>query len=803
MSLISHYPLNGDATDYFGNATAVNGSSGISYIDGKIGRAISFDNSSPGYLSAPEISNYLHGKPEASIALWVKKSAVQYGFLQLSGYASGNGNLYPYKTATKVYLDVFRTNRLGPIYMPTSVLEWHHLVITQKPGQWKLYQNGVLVNTSGANATVSTDYLQFEIGRNSGSRYAFGDFDDVRIYDHALSEKEVSDLAKGLVASYNFDGDIIDIFGSDSESVYNASFVDTIKGKAAFFNGTSDYIRKNENLYLGTNHRTVSCWIMKTSAGDNYNCAMHRGTNDSVGASDIFLGVTAANKLIASLGENNWPAAETNITCVNDVWYFLAVTWNGSLGSVYVNGVLENTYTLTSFPSRDTFPLRFGASSDGSQYQFGGLVTGAKIHTTALSSDQIYKEYVTGLSVDNIGNMHTKYLDESPKVRYIRDYLNGSTSNGGSHWVEIQANDTDGVNVALNASAYDAAGNSEPLLTDGNTNTNPYARASGNYMEVDLGGVFLLDNIHVWHYYYDGRTYYGTKTEVSVDGQNWTTIFDNAVDGLYPETSSGKVHRIIPPSNFSVNYSGVSVGEASEVGVSRGLVSWLPLIGDTKDRVTNEVATNNGATPVGDGYEFDGSGEIDGSPTGSYIAIPEAITNTSTNNYPQGCTYSVWLNVDTDAVDRMGLFWGSSTIRHIEIYSISKNFRTEAATQNGYSFGSGNFPDDVRGVWSNFTIVFANGEAGRPVRWYQNGKLFHTGSMAGGSNSAAEYFSFSGLGRATGSGRYTYGKSFDGKIRGFRIYENTLTPEEVAQEYNSGKASLNKNSAFAKEFIEV
>ena len=236
--------------------------------------------------------------------------------------------------------------------------------------------------------------------------------------------------------------------------------------------------------------------------------------------------------------------------------------------------------------------------------------------------------------------------------------------------------------------------------------------------------------------------------------------------------------------NLTVNGDLTVNGQFSEVGVTRGLVSWLPLIGDTKDRVTNEVATNNGATPVGDGYEFDGSGEIDGSPTGSYIAIPEAITNTS--NYPQGCTYSVWLNVDTDAVDRMSLFRGGGSINHIEIRSISKNFRTEAATQNGYSFGSGNFPDDVRGVWSNFTIVFANGETGRPVRWYQNGKLFHTGSMTGGSNPEGEHFSFNGLGRATGTASYDYAKSFDGIIRNFRIYNTTLTPEEIAQEYNAG-----------------
>jgi hypothetical protein len=45
----------------------------------------------------------------------------------------------------------------------------------------------------------------------------------------------------------------------------------------------------------------------------------------------------------------------------------------------------------------------------------------------------------------------------------------------------------------------------------------------------------------------------------------------------------------------------------------------------------------------------------------------------------------------------MSLFFGSSTIKHIEIYSIGKYFRTEAATQNGYSFGSSSFPDNVRG----------------------------------------------------------------------------------------------------------
>jgi hypothetical protein len=81
-----------------------------------------FDGSTS-YLVDSDISNYLHGKNEASISLWVKKNSIQYGFIQLSGYNNSNGNLYPYQTDTKVYLDVFRTNRLGPLYLNSSVLE--------------------------------------------------------------------------------------------------------------------------------------------------------------------------------------------------------------------------------------------------------------------------------------------------------------------------------------------------------------------------------------------------------------------------------------------------------------------------------------------------------------------------------------------------------------------------------------------------------------------------------------------------------------------------------------------------------
>ncbi|MGM5480186.1 MAG: LamG domain-containing protein, partial [Nanobdellota archaeon] len=189
---------------------------------------------------------------------------------------------------------------------------------------------------------------------------------------------------------------------------------------------------------------------------------------------------------------------------------------------------------------------------------------------------------------------------------------------------------------------------------------------------------------------------------------------------------------------------------------------------------------------VGGAYEFDGSGTINGTVYGDNIEIPESITNTANN--PKGTTYSVWLNADTDAVDRMSLFRGSSTIRHIEIYTESKKFRTEAAKQNGYSFGTGNFPYDVRGTWSHFAIVFAENEPDRPVRWYQNGELFYTGDLSSGDYPDTEYFSFGSIARSTGTTSYTYAKSFDGKIDEVQIFDRALSSEQISNIYNAGLA---------------
>ena len=180
------------------------------------------------------------------------------------------------------------------------------------------------------------------------------------------------------------------------------------------------------------------------------------------------------------------------------------------------------------------------------------------------------------------------------------------------------------------------------------------------------------------------------------------------------------------------------------------------------------------------GFFFDGTGEVDGSPTGSYIRVDEGMT--STRNTER--TYETWMY--PLATGRRSLFFGGGSIRHIEVYNGSGSFRTEAATQNGYSFGAsgaGNVGVDFGPEkWALLTITFGTDGL---VKWYANGQLFYTGNMYGGNGGSNEYFSFSGIGRATGTSNYLYAQSFHGYLDSIKLYNRVLTPDEVAQNFTA------------------
>lgn len=245
-----------------------------------------------------------------------------------------------------------------------------------------------------------------------------------------------------------------------------------------------------------------------------------------------------------------------------------------------------------------------------------------------------------------------------------------------------------------------------------------------------------------------------------------------------------------------------AIWQYADFQIEQNLIS-TPFVNGTRtntqslvDLTAQNTITTTKLTYNTDGsFSFGGQGDRDGDPTGDYITLPTSLTSTSPSVKSNGCTYSWWSRITAAQPFGQCILFGAGTIAHIEFKNegtTSPYFRTEAAVENGYSFGTGTIPGgSLVGRWANFTIVFANNEPNRPVRWYHNGELFHTGSMTGGTSPATEYFYFSGIGRATGDATYLYSNSFYGEIPVFQIYNSALNDQEILQNFNALRGRFN------------
>lgn len=143
----------------------------------------------------------------------------------------------------------------------------------------------------------------------------------------------------------------------------------------------------------------------------------------------------------------------------------------------------------------------------------------------------------------NIGN------EDFKKYRYIRVWQNGSTANAGNHVVQVKACELGGTtNLALNKPVTSNGANNpeRPLsrITNNNLDTGDYANLQEPglmYAEIDLQGEYYIDEVRVWRYFADNRTYNGTKTELITADRTVTRIIGTT--STYQEHSCGQIFR--------------------------------------------------------------------------------------------------------------------------------------------------------------------------------------------------------------------------------------------------------------------
>lgn len=191
--LVSHYKLDGDATDSEGsNDGTVNGAT---FVDGYKGQAASFDNTDD-YINTGLNINV--GTGDFALSSWVylnADNAAQESITTSYGSSTDGVILNADTTSTSGWR--FWINgtdaRLGT---PENHLqEWTHIIALRDSGTAKVYINGKLIGSFDASGVNADATGTFHIGsRSDGTKIWDGEIDDVRIYNRALTPLEVEQL---------------------------------------------------------------------------------------------------------------------------------------------------------------------------------------------------------------------------------------------------------------------------------------------------------------------------------------------------------------------------------------------------------------------------------------------------------------------------------------------------------------------------------------------------------------------------------------------------------------------------------
>ncbi len=391
---------NGNDGAWTGNATNANG---------KFGNGVTFDGDGD-YMTVTDANSL--DVTQVTIAAWVNPNDITDTW----GRVVDKANSYILHVTSgevaqcNIYADA--SGDVGTASLTQN--EWAHIVCTYDGENVRVYKNGVLQDTTARTGNIATTANNVYIGGNTGGTRDFnGELDETRIYNRALSDREVRQLynfAPGPVGHWKFDENTgivstYDSSGNGNTGTMNGSMTedDWVPGKhgsALEFDDTDDYIDVGNaaqgSLLDLTDSITMEAWVKSNESGTS-------GNGDIVGRDDsgtdrqynIHISDTGGYAKVYLNGDT--VIGNTNLNSSGTTWHHIAATWNkdidGGLISLYVNGILENTGTrstaLTSYTEATEIGQREGS-------YFNGAIDDVRIYNYARSQKQVIEDMNAG-----------------------------------------------------------------------------------------------------------------------------------------------------------------------------------------------------------------------------------------------------------------------------------------------------------------------------------------------------------------------------------------------------------------------
>jgi hypothetical protein len=277
---------------------------------------------------------------------------------------------------------------------PETVGLWQHIGVTGGGGgKAKLYLNGNELGslvTDDNHDTIATNTADMLIGTAPGGSAGFwnGAISNLSIYQTALDAQTISQMAKSR-------------FTPTRDNRFSVVNLD----------GTNEYIDcGNDSSLALTGAFTISVWFNINSisnvAGATVLSKGDSGSDRAVVLQAFRLDASGGIKfaLFLSSDGSNWAVSGLDTgygTISTGTWHHVVATWNGSTtGKIYLDGVLKDTDTVSSFTTRTTSSnVRIGINSDNGS-DFNGDIKSVSVYNEVKSDDEAYAIYQQGITYD-------------------------------------------------------------------------------------------------------------------------------------------------------------------------------------------------------------------------------------------------------------------------------------------------------------------------------------------------------------------------------------------------------------------